>query len=96
MELELERFAIALADEDNSFAVILEKLALKKSSNNKVFLSVKKVFDKEFRHPEFKLLNDQYFKKKGGTFLKYYRLNTSVEQLRKKCQNLKNEWKLIT
>ena len=36
-ECELEIFAGVLAEPENCFAVTLEKLALKKSSNNEVF-----------------------------------------------------------
>ena len=34
-----------LSEEENSFAVSLQKLALKKSSNNGVFSYIKKIFD---------------------------------------------------
>ena len=42
---ELEEFAEVLAHYENAFAVSLEKLALKKSANNKVFSQIKIAFD---------------------------------------------------
>ena len=43
---ELEEFVKVLADDENSFAVSLEKLALKKSANEKVFSQIKIAFDR--------------------------------------------------
>ena len=49
-----EFFAIILADEENSFVVNLEKLALKKSSNSEIFAHIKKEMDKQLKTNEFK------------------------------------------
>ena len=51
---ELEEFAEVLAHYENAFAVSLEKLALKKSANNKVFSQIKIAFDQALRDPDFK------------------------------------------
>ena len=50
---ELEEFALLLVDEENCFAANLEKLALKKSSNNKVFSFIKKIFDQKIKEIDF-------------------------------------------
>ena len=42
-EIELNCFANVLADSENSFASTLDKLALKKSSNNEVNMNVKNI-----------------------------------------------------
>ena len=44
---EVEKFAQVLADPANGFAFCLDKLALKKSSNNEVYEHIKKSFDEE-------------------------------------------------
>ena len=49
-----ELFSIILTNEENSFAVSLKKLALKKSSNNEVFQHIKKLFDGALKEKEFK------------------------------------------
>ena len=41
-DVELDAYADVLADPENSFAAILDKLALKKSSNNEVFEHIQK------------------------------------------------------
>ena len=43
---ELEEFAKVLADDENAFAVSLEKRALNKSANKKVFSQIKIAFDR--------------------------------------------------
>ena len=48
-EDELELFALVLIDEENNFASSLETLALKKSANNEVFESLKKIFDEKLK-----------------------------------------------
>ena len=42
---EVEKFAEILCEPSNNYAVALEKLALKNSSNNEVFECIKKSFD---------------------------------------------------
>ena len=77
---ETRVFARVLADEENCFGVNLEKLALKKSSNNEVFSCVKTVLDEEL-----KLLPPT----KNGP------LDTSVDKLRKRYANIKSSWRKI-
>ena len=42
---EVQKFGEILSEPSNNYAVALEKLALKNSSNNEVFECVKKSFD---------------------------------------------------
>ena len=46
-EEELELYAIILSSEENSFASALEKLVLKKSSNNEIFQHIKKILERQ-------------------------------------------------
>ena len=95
-EDELEQYSIVLSDEENCFAATLEKLALKKSSNNEVFMHVKKLFDKILHDPDFKTQNEKNnFHLKDGTVMKYLSIDTSIEKLRRKYANLKTEWRRI-
>ena len=45
----MEEFAKVLADDENTFAVSLEKLALKKYAYNEVFSQIKIAFDRALR-----------------------------------------------
>ena len=54
---EIEKFSEILADPTNNYAASLEKLALKKSSNNELFEHIKNTFDEELNYREFKLTN---------------------------------------
>ena len=58
---ELEGFAEILADSENNFASCLEKLALKKSSNNEVFQHIKNLFEKLLESEDFKKRNEKHF-----------------------------------
>ena len=94
---ELEEFAKVLADDENAFAVSLEKLALKKSANNEVFSQIKIAFDRALRDPDFKKKNEElHFKQKDGKILEYSILDTSEDKLRKKYANLKASWNKIS
>ena len=64
---ELELFAQVLADEENSFAISLEKLALKKSANMEVFGCLKKVFDVALKSDVFKKKKEENFKLKDSS-----------------------------
>ena len=65
-EEELEQFSIILSSEENCFALALEKLALKKSSNNEVFEHIKKYLDRALKEKEFRTMNEMAnFKSKG-------------------------------
>ena len=70
-EEELELDAIILSSEENSFASALEKLALKKSSNNEMFQHIKKILDCALKDKDFKNENEkQNFTYKDGRMLK--------------------------
>ncbi len=73
-------FSKILADEENCFGENLEKLALKKSSNNEVFACIKIIFDEQL-----KLLPKT----------SQSPLDTSVEKLRKRYANIKTSWRKI-
>ena len=87
-----------MSSEENSFAITLEKLALKKSSNNEVFEHVKKLFDAVLKEKHLKNLNEKinFTSSKDNSVSKYEALDTSVMKLRKKYNNLKTEWRKIT
>ena len=55
----MEEFAKVLADDENTFAVSLEKLALKKYAYNEVFSQIKIAFDRALRDPDFKKKNEE-------------------------------------
>ena len=66
---EIEKFSKILADPTNNHAVPLEKLALKKSSNNELFEHIKNTFDEELNHRVFKLMNtEKNFTKDGHLY----------------------------
>ena len=87
-ELEINVYADVLANPENSFAIALEKLALKKSANNEVFEHIQKLFQAELDKDDFKEKNSELLKNlKEPT-----KLNTSIEKLRQKYKWLKTEW----
>ena len=87
---------LCLVMKRNCFASNLEKLALKKSSNNEVFTHIKKLFDQVLQDPSFREQNNRNnFVLKDGTALKYVNIDTSVEKLRRKYANLKTEWRKL-
>ena len=90
-ECELEIFADVLAEPENCFAVTLEKLALKKSSNNEVFDHIQNAFVSEMAKEEFQLRNIEHFKDKRIT-----KLDTCIEKLRIRYKWLKSEWSAKT
>ena len=53
-ENELELLAEVLADPENNFAISVDKLALKKSSNNEAFEHIKNTFEMEMDNGTFK------------------------------------------
>ena len=96
-EEENELYAKILSSDENSFASSLERLALKNSSNNEVFLHIKRILDCEIKKKEFKTLNEMKNLRDGkNTVIAYDRLDTSLAKLRKKYTNLKSEWRKIT
>ena len=85
-----------LSDGENCFASNLEKLILKTSSNNKVFIHIKKLLyiilqDKSFRDQNYR----NHFVLEDGTTVKYVNHDTSIEKLRRKYANLKMEWRKL-
>ena len=56
---EVEKFQEILSEPSNKYSVALEKLALKKSSNNKVFECVKKSFDDALQDSGFTESNER-------------------------------------
>ena len=90
-ECELEIFADVLAEPENCFAVTLEKLALKKSSNNEVFDHIQNAFVSEMAREEFQLRNKEHFKDKRIT-----KLDTCIEKLHIRYKWLKSEWSAKT
>ena len=58
-EEEAEKFAKVLADPVNGFVFCLDRLALKKSSNNAVYEHIKKSFDKELAKKESIEINEK-------------------------------------
>ena len=84
-----------MSSEENCFALALETLALKKSSNNEVFEHIKKYLDRALKEKEFRTMNEMAnFKSKDGR--KYEQLDTSIPKFRKKYTNLKTEWRKLT
>ena len=67
-ETELSTFAEVLADPGNSFAITLDKLALKKSANNEVFECIQKELAEEMESEDFKERNAIHF----DVFMPYY------------------------
>ena len=93
---EVEIYAIILGDSEHSFALNLEKLAMKKRSNKETFLHIKKYLDKSFKSEEFIARNESNnFKAKDGHVIDYEPVDTSVIKLRKKYTNLKTEWRKL-
>ena len=60
-DIELDTYADVLANSKNSFAATLDKLALKKSSNNEVFEHIQKELVAEMETEDFQLQNNDYF-----------------------------------
>ena len=60
-DVELDAYADVLADPENSFASTLDKLALKNSSNNKVFEHIQKELAAEMETGDFQSRNNDCF-----------------------------------
>ena len=68
----------------------LEKLALKNSSNNKVFECVKKPFDETLQDSGFIEWNERNsFMNKDNTIKSYKNIETSIDKLRIKFKSFK-------
>ena len=81
---QIEKFSEILAAPIKNYPASLEKLALKKSSNNELFEHVKNNFDEELNDREFKLMNIEKNITKDGHPIPHKILDTSVERLRNK------------
>ena len=92
---EIEKFSEILADPTNNYAASLEKLALKKSSNNELLKHIKNTFDEELNDREFKLMNIEKNFTKDGHPIPHQTLDASIERLRNKYKALKQEWSKI-
>ena len=85
-DVELDAYADVLADPENSFAATLNKLALKKSSNNEVFEHIQKQLEAEMETEDFQSRNNDYVKSTPT------KLDISIEKLRQKYKWFKMEW----
>ena len=86
---EVEKFAEILSEPSNNYVVTLEKLALKKSSNNEVSECVKKSFDEALEDSGFIEPNERNnFTNKDNTVKSSKHIETSVEKLRIKFKSL--------
>ena len=86
-ETELDCLADVLADPENNYAITLDRLALKKSSNNEVFEHIMTDLSKEMGKEDFISRNADHFK--GG---KSTKLDISIDRLRHKFKWLKTQW----
>ena len=85
-DVELDAYADVLADPENSFAATLDKLVLKKSSNNDVFEHIQKELAAEMETKDFQSRNNDYFK---STLTKIGYID---QKLRQKYKWFKMEW----
>ena len=91
----MKYLALVLAEEKNQYAVRLETLALKKSSNNQVFKEISKDFEKFLLSHEFKEENEcEKSKSKGKQ--KNSPLDISPARLRIKYKFLRKQWRKFT
>lgn len=84
-----------MSDLDNGFEKILEKLALKKSSNNEVFMHIQQGFMNAVKSDSFKEINEKYFQDKNSIVSNYAEIAIGIEQLRVKYKALKQDWSSI-
>ena len=87
-----ELYAEILSDPDHGFAQSLERLALKKSSNNEVFRHIQSEFLKGLKNDSFKETNVLNFVNKNGDPIAHKDIETSIDKLRVKYKSLKQEW----
>lgn len=88
-ESELKVFAAVLADDETEFALSLETLALKKSSNLHIFEDIKKELDARLQKE-----NACSSSTKKGKAIR--EIDTSVVKLRAKYKWLKDQWRKYT
>ena len=85
-DVELDAYADVLADPENYFAATLNKLALKKSSNNEFFEHIQKELAATVETEDFQSQNNDYFKSTQT------KLDILIEKQRQKCKWFKTEW----
>ena len=81
-----------LADLINGFAFCLDRLALKKSSNDELYEHIKKNFDEALEKKEFIEINEKNNFKDKGKVKDYKKLDTSITRIRSKFKSLKSDW----
>ena len=80
----MEKFAEVLVDPVNGFAFRLDRVALKKSSNNEVY--------EELTKKNFIEINEKNDFKDKGKVKGYKKLDTSITRLRINFSSLKSGW----
>ena len=89
---ESEKFAEVLVDPVNGFAFRLDRVALKKSSNNEVYEHMRKIFYEELTIKDFIEINEKNNFKDKEKVKGYKKLDTSITRLRIKFNSLKSGW----
>ena len=89
---ESEKFAEVLVDPVNGFAFRLDRVALKKSSNNEVYEHMRKIFYEELTIKDFIEINEKNNFKDKERVKGYKKLDTSITRLRIKFNSLKSGW----
>ena len=77
---ETDIFSEILADPRNNYAASLDKLSLKKSSNNELFKPIKNTFDEELNDRKFKLMDIEKKFTRDGHPIPRKTLDTSIER----------------
>ena len=88
----MEKFAEVLVDPVDGFAFRLDRVALKKSSNNKVYEHMRKIFYEELTKKDFIEINEKNNFKDKGKVKGYKKLDTSITRLRINFSSLKSGW----
>ena len=89
---EVEKFAEVLVDPVNEFVFRLDRVALKKSSNNEVYEHMRKIFYEELTIKDFIEINEKNNFKDKEKVKGYKKLDTSITRLRIKFNSLKSGW----
>ena len=88
----MEKFPEVLVDPVNGFAFRLDRVALKKSSNNEVYEHMRKILYEELTKKDFIEINEKNNFKDKGKVKGYKELDTSIARLRIKFNSLKSGW----
>ena len=89
---EVEKFAEVLVDPVNEFVFRLDRVALKKSSNNEVYEHMRKIFYEELTKMDFIKIKEKNNFKDKGKVKGYKKLDTSITRLRINFSTLKSGW----